>query len=61
MIKITNRQLHDQHAVFVNGQLIPIREDIRKERDILRYLTRKSDIPSSIVLYKGYFKRYTMF
>lgn len=58
VIKVTNRQLYDQHAIIINGQLFPIDEDIKKERDILRYLSHQQDCPSSIVKYKGYFKRY---
>jgi len=51
VIKVTNRQLHNNHSIIVNGQSYAVQEDILKEKSILKQLSKGSKCPKSIVKY----------
>ena len=55
VIKVTNKKLHSQPVIIIDGKRRYIQENIIKERLILRYLTTSKDAPKEIVQYINWF------
>lgn len=56
VVKVTNRVLHNESVIIINGKKCAIHENIFKEKQILKYLTIDENAPKSIVKYNGFFK-----
>jgi len=55
VIKVTNKKLHSNHVVMIDGKQYYVHENIMKERAILKYLTTAKDSPKEIVKYINWF------
>ncbi len=58
VVKVTNKKLHSQSIVVLNGQKHKVLENIVSESTIQKYLTSKPDCPNSIVKFHDLSERY---
>eukprot|EP01083_Nonionella_stella_P005369 15500_1 len=56
VIKVTDRNLHKQQMVVLNGHKIKVHENIKKEGAILKYLAEDASCPRSVIKRLGAFK-----
>eukprot|EP01083_Nonionella_stella_P085172 236034_1 len=56
VVKITDRALHSNSMMILDGQRLNVHEDIVKEQQILQYLSQDAKCPNSIVRYVDYIK-----
>lgn len=56
VIKITDKKLHANSMTVIDGQRYKVRENIKAEKQILKYLTTKAKCPKSIVKYVDFFR-----
>eukprot|EP01084_Bolivina_argentea_P232976 392510_1 len=56
VIKVTNKYLHSDSTMILNGHKCKVYENILKEKEILKHLSKNSKCPDSITKYLGFFK-----
>ena len=56
VVKVTNKNLHNESIVIRNGKKLRVDENILMEKDILKYLCSDSKCPKCIIKYIDFFK-----
>lgn len=56
VIKITDKQLHANSLTIIDGAQYKISENIKTEKQILKYLTKDAKCPKSIAKYVDFFR-----
>eukprot|EP00484_Ammonia_sp_Unknown_P000322 CAMPEP_0197023196 /NCGR_PEP_ID=MMETSP1384-20130603/3975_1 /TAXON_ID=29189 /ORGANISM="Ammonia sp." /LENGTH=350 /DNA_ID=CAMNT_0042451387 /DNA_START=54 /DNA_END=1106 /DNA_ORIENTATION=+ len=56
VVKVTSKALHEASMIRLNGKLYAVQEDIKKEAEIMQYVTMRADAPRSIAKFVHFFE-----